>query len=100
MLGVNDWPMHEDDQVTMFARTNARTDRRVFGIKQQDRRAHMYIIGKTGTGKSSLLKTLVRQDIRNGAGLALLDPHGDLVEGGGGGMRSGEGRGEEEGKNR
>jgi DNA helicase HerA-like ATPase len=40
----------------------------------------MYIIGKTGTGKSSLLETLIRQDIENGGGVALLDPHGDLVE--------------------
>src|SRR5439155_2915563 len=44
------------------------------------RRAHMYIIGKTGTGKSTLLETLIRQDIQNGEGLALLDLHGDLVE--------------------
>ena len=40
----------------------------------------MYVIGKTGTGKSTLLETLIRQDIENGEGLALLDPHGDLVE--------------------
>ena len=40
----------------------------------------MYIIGKTGTGKSTLLETLIRQDMENGEGLALLDPHGDLVE--------------------
>src|SRR5204862_421792 len=60
--------------------TNFRNDRRIFGIKQPDRRAHVYIIGKTGTGKSTLLETLIRQDIEAGAGLALLDPHGDLVE--------------------
>jgi DNA helicase HerA-like ATPase len=40
----------------------------------------MYVIGKTGTGKSTLLETLIRQDMENGEGLALLDPHGDLVE--------------------
>lgn len=51
-----------------------------FGIKQRDRRAHMYILGKTGTGKSTLLETLIRQDLTKGHGLALLDPHGDLVE--------------------
>ena len=52
--------------------------RKRFGIKQADRRSHMYILGKTGTGKSSLLETLIRQDIVAGRGLALLDPHGDL----------------------
>src|SRR5881396_2911509 len=64
----------------MLGRIDFRDDRRVFGIKQADRRAHLYIIGKTGTGKSTLLETLVRQDLAAGRGLALLDPHGDLVE--------------------
>lgn len=45
-----------------------------------DRRRHMYIIGKTGTGKSEFLKDMIMQDIRNGQGLAVVDPHGDLVE--------------------
>lgn len=66
--------------ITFFARTNFRNERRIFGIKRADRRAHMYLIGKTGTGKSTLLETLVRQDIHSGQGLALVDPHGDLVE--------------------
>jgi hypothetical protein len=52
----------------------------MFGIRGEDRLAHMYIIGKTGSGKSTLIETLVRQDIKAGHGLALLDPHGDLVE--------------------
>jgi Type IV secretion-system coupling protein DNA-binding domain len=69
-----------EKQITYFARTNFRTEEKAFGIKKPDRRAHMYIIGKTGTGKSTLLETLIRQDIENGEGLALLDPHGDLVE--------------------
>lgn len=51
-----------------------------FGIRRRDRRAHTYILGKTGTGKSTLLETLIRQDLSRGHGLALLDPHGDLVE--------------------
>src|SRR5216683_39314 len=66
--------------ITFFARTNFRNDRRSFGIRRADRRAHMYVIGKTGTGKSTLIETLIRQDLLNGEGLALLDPHGDLVE--------------------
>lgn len=70
----------KEDHITYFARANYHNKRRVFGIRQGDRRAHMYMIGKTGSGKSTLLETLVRQDIRAGHGLALLDPHGDLVE--------------------
>lgn len=70
----------DDTRFTYIARTNFHSDSRVFGIRQADRRAHMYIIGKTGTGKSTLLETLIRQDIEAGRGLALLDPHGDLVE--------------------
>lgn len=45
-----------------------------------DRRRHMYIIGKTGTGKSEFLKDMIMQDIRNGHGLAVIDPHGDLID--------------------
>jgi hypothetical protein len=69
-----------DNRITFLARINFRGDRRIFGIRQADRRAHMYVIGKTGTGKSTLLETLIGQDVENGEGLALLDPHGDLVE--------------------
>jgi DNA helicase HerA-like ATPase len=54
--------------------------RKRFGIRQADRRFHTYAIGKTGTGKSTLLKAMVLQDVIHGRGLALLDPHGDLVE--------------------
>ncbi len=70
----------DTNPITALARTDFRGGGKVFGIKQADRRAHMYLIGKTGTGKSTLLATLVRQDIEAGRGLALLDPHGDLVE--------------------
>lgn len=69
-----------NSRINYFARTNYRNDRRVFGIKQADRRSHMYLIGKTGTGKTTLLERMIEQDIASGAGLALLDPHGDLVE--------------------
>ncbi len=68
-----------DPNISYFARTNHRHPRRVFGIRQADRRSHMYVIGKTGTGKSTLIKTMVLQDIAAGLGLALLDPHGDLT---------------------
>ena len=72
-------PQSERD-IVLFARTNYRNQRRVFGIRRADRRAHMYVIGKTGTGKSTLLETLIRQDIERGEGVALLDPHGDTAE--------------------
>ena len=70
----------DEHNVTFFARANYHDKRRVFGIRREDRRAHMYVIGKTGSGKSTLIETLVRRDIEAGNGLALLDPHGDLVE--------------------
>src|SRR5881396_2171159 len=69
-----------DDRITAIAQVNFRNDRRRFGIKRADRRAHMYIIGKTGTGKSTLIANLAYQDLVHGEGFVLLDPHGDLVE--------------------
>lgn len=52
----------------------------VFGIKQEDRRHHIYVVGQTGTGKSTLLKNMAIGDIRQGRGLCIVDPHGELVE--------------------
>lgn len=72
--------MDADSRVTYFARTNFRNQRQLFGIRRGDRRFHIYVLGRTGTGKSTLLETLIHQDIRAGEGLALLDPHGDLLE--------------------
>jgi hypothetical protein len=66
--------------VTPFAVTNYRDIRKRFGIKEKNRRGHMYIIGKTGTGKSTLIENMVASDIKAGNGLALIDPHGDLAE--------------------
>ena len=66
--------------IAYFARTNARPPHRTFGIRYADRLSHIYVIGKTGTGKSTLLETLICQDIARGMGVALIDPHGDLVE--------------------
>ena len=51
-----------------------------FGISRGDRRAHIYILGQTGTGKSTLLRSIVEQDILQGEGCMLIDPHGDLAE--------------------
>ena len=49
-------------------------------IEKDDRRRHMYIIGKTGTGKTEFLKQMIIQDIQNGEGVGVVDPHGDLIE--------------------
>lgn len=72
-------PIHDDNAVTYLGRTNTMRNVRTFGIRQRDRRSHIAIIGKTGTGKSALLQNIVCQDILAGRGGALLDPHGDLV---------------------
>jgi hypothetical protein len=66
--------------LTFLGRVHWRHKRQPFGMGIRDRLAHMYVIGKTGTGKSSMLEFLLRQDVTNGAGIALFDPHGDLVE--------------------
>lgn len=68
------------ESLTYLGRIQWRDDKRAFGIHAGDRLAHTHVVGKTGTGKSSLLEFLVRQDVANGHGLALFDPHGDLVE--------------------
>ena len=66
--------------ISRFATTQFRGGGVPFGIKQADRLLHMYVIGQTGVGKSTLLEILVRGDLAAGRGFALIDPHGDLVE--------------------
>jgi type IV secretion system coupling TraD/TrwB family protein len=68
-----------DNQVVLFGKTEFRGSVENFGIKIDDRRRHMYIIGKSGMGKSELLKNLAIQDIQDGRGLCFMDPHGDLI---------------------
>ncbi len=72
--------MENPERVTYFAATDARGKRVPFGIKSKDRDRHMYVIGKTGMGKSTLLENMAIQDIRNGEGLAFIDPHGGTVD--------------------
>ena len=71
---------HHLDEIESLGETTFREVRRAFGIRPKDRRHHIYIIGKTGTGKSTLIKNMVIQDLRLNHGVALIDPHGDLVE--------------------
>lgn len=68
-----------ETQTTFLGRVASRSDRRAFGIRERDRFSHVYVIGKTGTGKSTLLETMALQDMERGNGFALIDPHGDLV---------------------
>ncbi len=72
--------METESKITYFAKTNFRDQEKVFGVKQDDRRRHIYMIGKTGMGKTNLLSNMVIQDIQNGHGVAILDPHGDIAE--------------------
>lgn len=71
-------------EVSFIGRTNyeapLESKKYIFGIKRRDRRRHLYIVGKSGVGKSKLLELLVRQDIAYGHGLCFIDPHGDVIE--------------------
>jgi hypothetical protein len=77
-MDENQIPHNRD--ITYFAKTNFRSTNTVFGIKRKDRRQHMYILGKSGTGKSVLMSNLIIQNIQNGEGVCVVDPHGELVE--------------------
>ncbi len=70
----------EKKDVNFFARTEYKNKQSVFGIKRTDRRRHVYVIGKSGTGKSTFIANMAISDIRNGEGLCVIDPHGDLCE--------------------
>ncbi|MEQ9316241.1 MAG: DUF87 domain-containing protein, partial [Henriciella sp.] len=72
--------MTDQNDISYFAKVDYRNEGSKFGIKQDDRLSHFYVIGKTGTGKTTLLETLARSDIDAGRGFALIDPHGDLAE--------------------
>lgn len=74
-------PQQDDDRrVTYFAATHTRGKREMFGIRAEDRGKHVYIIGKTGMGKSTMLENMAIQDIQNGEGIAFIDPHGATAE--------------------
>jgi hypothetical protein len=72
--------MDNPERVTYFAATDSRGKRVPFGIKAKDRSKHMYVIGKTGMGKSTMLENMAIQDLRNGEGLAFIDPHGGTAD--------------------
>ncbi len=70
----------DKSDLTLFAQTNFRHLVHRFGVKNDDRRLHFYAIGKTGTGKSTMLENMIIHDIRAGRGVAVVDPHGDLID--------------------
>lgn len=70
----------QDEKICLFAMANFRNQMRRFGIKLDDRRRHMYVIGKTGMGKTTMLENMVLHDVYNGHGLGIVDPHGDFAE--------------------
>lgn len=72
--------MDAKTDITYFAETDFRGKKVPFGIRREDRTKHMYVIGKTGMGKSTLLENMAIQDIKNGEGLGFIDPHGKTAE--------------------
>ncbi|KKP37602.1 hypothetical protein A2483_00250 [Candidatus Peregrinibacteria bacterium RIFOXYC2_FULL_33_13] len=75
-----DLPKAGEKNVSAFGVTNYHNNFVPFGIQRSDRRRHLYVVGKSGSGKSKLLELLINQDIKNKEGFAVLDPHGDLVD--------------------
>ncbi len=74
------YPHDHENDVIYFGQTNFRNAMRKFGIKTDDRRRHMYVIGKTGMGKTTLLENMILADIYAGHGCCYVDPHGDTAE--------------------
>ncbi len=72
--------MHKANELTIFAETNFRNQRKRFGIKKGDRERHMYVLGKTGVGKTVLQENMVISDILHGNGVGVIDPHGEFAE--------------------
>lgn len=68
------------DQISVFGVTNFRGKEVEFGLMREDRRRHLYTVGKSGSGKSKLLEKLIADDIMCGKGLCVIDPHGDLIQ--------------------
>ena len=70
----------KNPDITYFGKTNSRGQETEFGIKDEDRLRHVYIIGKTGMGKSTMLENMAVQDINKGNGMCFIDPHGSTIE--------------------
>ncbi|MBI2483588.1 type IV secretion system DNA-binding domain-containing protein [Candidatus Uhrbacteria bacterium] len=77
---MSDAHQRDPSEITVFGETNFRNRNRRFGIMKDDRRKHMYLIGKTGMGKSTTLENMIIDDIKKGYGVGFVDPHGDTAE--------------------
>lgn len=75
-----DLPRSGEKDVSTFGITNYHNNFVKFGVRIDDRRRHLYVVGKSGVGKSKLLELLIQEDLQRGRGVAVLDPHGDLVD--------------------
>lgn len=80
LSGLNPKNIITMNDINILAETNFRNQRCRFGIKTDDRRRHVYIIGKTGTGKTTLLENMTIQDIQSGRGVGIVDPHGEFAQ--------------------
>lgn len=70
----------DTEEINFFAETTFRNQKKKFGIKVDDRRRHFYVIGKTGMGKTVMIKNMAIQDIQAGKGVGFVDPHGEAAE--------------------
>ncbi|MDD3156228.1 MAG: DUF87 domain-containing protein [Candidatus Pacebacteria bacterium] len=70
----------DDNDITALGITSFRSNEVKFGIKKNDRKYHMYIIGKSGTGKSTFIENMCFSDISKNHGMAIIDPHGELAD--------------------
>ena len=75
-----DLPRKGMKNISMFGTTNYHNNFVDFGIKRSDRSRHLYAVGKSGSGKSKFLELLIKEDLDNGKGVGVLDPHGDLID--------------------
>lgn len=77
---TQDMSAEQKREINCFARAMYKNTNTTYGLQRVDRRRHMYVIGKTGTGKSTLLANMAINDLKNNEGLCVIDPHGDLID--------------------
>ncbi|MFH2013769.1 MAG: type IV secretion system DNA-binding domain-containing protein [Patescibacteria group bacterium] len=73
-------PVNLPKQGVVLGKNDYRGEEQIVRMADEDRRRHMYIIGQTGTGKTTMMLNMIKQDIENGKGVAFMDPHGSDIE--------------------